>query len=52
MWRIKQIMKLNNGDCQLIAGENKYHFEGHPYCQNGFIMTFVMAEIIKKKQQN
>ncbi len=45
-------MKLNNGDCQLIAGENKYHFEGHPYCQNGFIMTFVMAEIIKKKQQN
>lgn len=40
MWRIKQMMKLNGGDCIVQCEDDIYIYEGYEYSKNTFILVF------------
>jgi hypothetical protein len=40
MWRIQQMMKLNNGECKVIFGEKSENFMGYDFGYNTFILRF------------
>ena len=41
MWRINQMMKLNNGDVKVRNGHDKVYSDGKTYASNEIILSFV-----------
>lgn len=44
MWRIRQMMELNQGSCTVICGDEKQEISGFDYSTNTFILTFKPAK--------
>ena len=49
LWRMRQIMELNNGRCELIAGDEPIVYHGFEYAYNTFTLSFVRDDVSRRR---